>query len=167
MVLLSRRPSDVTTESPTIMATVWVQLYIGQEKVGRPFGVYDFRGNVDQLTEAVKEKCRADLSNVSANKLNVYPPGTEIPILEGAESLNPWDTVQTDTTGKAPLIVIAPQQQPPAIDPNELNRLVALAQHFNGANVVAPVLPQPQQQQVRVTDLYAYFCTLLSLVLAV
>jgi hypothetical protein len=117
-----QQQSVVATEPPTTMTkrefttmtttTVWVQLYIGQEKSGDdPFGVYDFSGNVDQLKVAVKEKCSNTLSHCDAASLKVYTPGTKVPILEGTTSIDPGGEVPKGTNSKGPLIVVAPEKQ--------------------------------------------------------
>ena len=94
------------------ITSVWIRLYIGQEKSGDPFGIYDFCGkNVDQLKKAVKKECQPKLDYCAANNLAVYPPSTAVPVEEGTESLESWAAVPKDTTGENPLIVVAPQQQ--------------------------------------------------------
>jgi len=87
--------------------SVWIQLYIGGEKNGSVFGIYDFAGNVDQLRKAVKEKW-PELNETAAARLIVYPAGTSVPVSEGTEPIDPGDNVPRNTNCRNPLIVIAP-----------------------------------------------------------
>jgi hypothetical protein len=88
--------------------SVWIQLYIGGEKNGSVFGIYDFAGNVDQLREALKKKCQPKLEHCDGNMLTVYPAGTSVPVSEGTEPIDPSDNVPRNTSSRNPLIVIGP-----------------------------------------------------------
>ena len=102
--------------------TVWIQLYIGDVKIGQPFDVTDFKlgGNVSALKEAVWTKKIDRLQQSSdakdSTELNVYAAGTVVPIPDGAEVLAGNLTVSSlVATYEAPLIVKAeapPTQQP-------------------------------------------------------
>lgn len=93
------------------MTSVWIQLYLGQEKSGDVFGISVPVNNIDSLRKAVKEECKPKLDYCAASDLVVYAAGTDVPIPEGTESLDPWDTVPTNSTGPMPLIVVAPQKE--------------------------------------------------------
>ena len=92
---------------------VWIRLYIGGDKSGEAFGVYDSSGkNVDQLKKAVKKERSNDLRRCDAAHLAVYKPGTTVPVEEGTKSLPPSAAVPTDTTDENPLVVVAPPPPP-------------------------------------------------------
>jgi hypothetical protein len=100
---------------------VWVQLYVGEAKCGRVFSI-DIENlvgkkRIQELTEAVYEKCDDELTHCKAWKLFVYKAGTDVPPKE-EDKLDPGDAVSTHTTknsSKHPLRVVAPailNQQP-------------------------------------------------------
>jgi hypothetical protein len=86
-------------------------LYIGGEKNGSVIGIYDFAGNVDQLRKAVKEECKPKLEYCASNNLTVFPAGTSVPVSEGTEPIDPFENVPDNSTGRNPLIVIAPPRE--------------------------------------------------------
>lgn len=66
--------------------------------------------DVNDLKEAVKEKCAEELTHCSATKLSVYKVGTVVPIHpEETQGLMSWNEVPKDTMGENPFIVVAPQ----------------------------------------------------------
>jgi hypothetical protein len=97
-------------------------LYIGGEKNGSVFGIYDFAGNVDQLREAVKEKCKPKLEHRDRNMLTVYPAGTSVENLDKASSLRLSGPVPDATTEDYPLIVIAPPRE---LDERKSGKLIS------------------------------------------
>jgi hypothetical protein len=91
--------------------TVWIQLYLGDVKIGDAFNVKPIPENVADLKKAVKEECKPKLDFCGANELKVYAAGTAVPGSAVTEALDPGDSVPTGTTSKTPLIVKAEQHQ--------------------------------------------------------
>jgi hypothetical protein len=100
---------------------VWVKLAIDGKNVGQAFKVEitSETNNVDQLKRAIVNQT-PELSSLAIGpaSLLVYPPGTNVSALEGAEPLRPGlplsDLDFREITGEKPLIVTAksrPQQQ--------------------------------------------------------
>jgi hypothetical protein len=114
-----QQQSAVATEPPTTMTTttVWVQLYYAgmEESVGNPTRVNVAADNaiVDDLVNAVKEKCSNTLSHCDAAELTVYTPSTTIAIIQegNTHSISPGGEVPKGTTVENPVIVVAPQKQ--------------------------------------------------------
>ena len=75
---------------------VWFQLFLG-DAAQTPFKVtLNQNADVADLIDAVKIKCGDDLQGVSPTRLRVYPPGTQVPVPEGATddpALDPGDLI--------------------------------------------------------------------------
>ena len=75
----------------TIMSTtikVWFQLFLGDTALD-PFKVtLKKNDDISDLMEAVKIKCENSLSAIDSAQLRVYPPGTQVPVPEGADDPN-------------------------------------------------------------------------------
>ena len=92
----------------------WLQVYVGATKSGRSVKISPIPDDVNDLTEEIKSQKAVALSHCDAVELNVFAVGTRVPIPDGAEPLDPGETVPGGTTSKKPLIVVAPlppQQQ--------------------------------------------------------
>jgi len=72
----------------TIMSTtikVWFQLFLGDTALD-PFKVtLNQNDDIADLKKAVKIECGDNLQGVSSAQLRVYPPGTQVPVPEGAD----------------------------------------------------------------------------------
>ena len=91
---------------------VWIKLYLS--KYDQDPSVFDVVGvlrNVSHLKERIKEKAKPRLDEFAAHELRIYPPGTEVPIKDGVEPIDPGDKVLTGTKSRNPLIVVAPRSQ--------------------------------------------------------
>ena len=93
------------------MSSIWIKLYIGQSdpipttwKV-RPESVSD----IDDLKNKIKEGRQNDLALCDAQRLDVYPRGTSVPISTQVQPIDPGDPVPGETRSSDPLIVIAPE----------------------------------------------------------
>ena len=75
----------------TIMSTtikVWFQLFLGDTALD-PFKVtLNQNDDIADLKKAVKIECGDNLQGVSSAQLRVYPPGTQVPVSEGADDPN-------------------------------------------------------------------------------
>jgi len=98
---------------------VWFQLVIGDDDTSdRTVAAIDVDVTANDFTisdfrRAVKKECEPRLSYVAANQLNVYPPGTTLPVPDGADPCDPESTVVShlkEGNGKR-FIVVAPSQQ--------------------------------------------------------
>ena len=104
------------SEQPT-MTSVWIKLYIGEDDPEpRVFGIYDFKGNVDQVKTKVQEEAKKRF-NVNIYNLAAFEAGSAVPVHpEGDTALRLSSSPPTNTTEDDPIIVIAenrPQQPPP------------------------------------------------------
>ena len=64
---------------------VWFQLFLGHT-AQTPFKVtLKKNDDIADLMEAVKIKCGDNLQGVSPTQIRVYPPGTQVPVSEGAD----------------------------------------------------------------------------------
>jgi len=93
---------------------VWFQLFLG-DAAQTPFKVtLNQNADVADLIDAVKIKCGDDLQGVSPTRLRVYPPGTQVPVPEGATddpALDPGDLIAVLNWGsrsKNAFVIIAP-----------------------------------------------------------
>jgi Crinkler effector protein N-terminal domain len=88
---------------------IWIQLYVGKDKSGSVFKIrVGANQDIDDLKKAVAEERKDDVGSLHYSKLDVYNPGTEIPLNEG-DKLDPGDAVSEHTTSsKNPLRVVAP-----------------------------------------------------------
>ena len=107
------------------MNGVWVQIYVGGEKSGTEFGIYDETvDTVDELRVAVKEACKPDLDYCSRNKINVYATCTVVPTPESTEPHDLRNKVSDHYKQGNTLIVVAlppvqvpgPPHQPQIVD---------------------------------------------------
>jgi hypothetical protein len=87
---------------------VWVQLYIGNAKIGDVFPVrVGTKENIYDLKTAVYQVAAKSLRHCDAFQLDVYMAGTKLPPKEEVP-LDPGEVVPTGTTSKNPLRVVAP-----------------------------------------------------------
>ena len=97
------------------MQSVWAKVYIGEDDT-RPsvFGIYDFKGNIDQLKEKIKERRRPRLDYLAADELVVYHPGTNAcDFNDGSKKyMRLSATPPSDTSEDNPVIVLAPGSEP-------------------------------------------------------
>ena len=97
------------TKQTQDMARVWIKLYIGEEDENPAvFGICDFSGIIDDLKEKIKERATNALKAIDADRLEVYAPGTIVPVQGGNRPIDPGDDISSTTTSKTPLIVVAP-----------------------------------------------------------
>jgi hypothetical protein len=117
--IMSLKPAAKRGRDSDDEMDVWCELYFKPEgvgnyvKCGRATKVrVAVDADIDNLTEAVENKFSKDLTHCSAARLNVYPPGTSIPIQDDTEACESYDNIpQTKTTHDrkpTPLIVVAP-----------------------------------------------------------
>jgi len=106
------------------MTSVWVKVYIGQDDQDpRTSEIKQIPENISDLKEKVKEKRPNDLNHCDAARLDVYPVGTDVSNLEGAQKLDPQAPMEEVALPKKRgeyLIVVAPKstlgpavEQPP------------------------------------------------------
>ena len=89
------------------MTSVWIKLYIGEgDKDPRIFEIFDNIRNVSHLRKKIKEE---EQLAFPASLLDVYPQGTDVSNLEGAQGLRLGQPPPSDTTDEMPLIVVAPK----------------------------------------------------------
>ena len=96
---------------------VWIQAYIGSQKIGGPFRIKPVPEDIYALTEAVIKAKPNGLKEYDASDLLVYGPGSKAPFLN-VEALAPDRALSFPTSATTkndepgPLIVVAlPQQQ--------------------------------------------------------
>ena len=63
------------------------------------------------MKNKIKEAKPNDLAYCDAFLLDVYPPGTTVPISKDVQPIDLGAEVPAETTSSAPLIVIAPENQ--------------------------------------------------------
>ena len=64
---------------------VWFQLFLGDAGLSPIYVTLTENDVIADLMEAVKIKCGDDLQGVSSARLRVCPPGTQVPVPEGAD----------------------------------------------------------------------------------
>ena len=64
---------------------VWFQLFLGNAGLLPVYVTLNQNDVIADLMEAVKIKCGDDLQGVSSARLRVCPPGTQVPVPEGAD----------------------------------------------------------------------------------
>jgi len=64
---------------------VWFQLFLGNAGLLPVYVTLKKNDVIADLMEAVKIKCGDDLQGVSSARLRVCPPGTQVPVPEGAD----------------------------------------------------------------------------------
>jgi hypothetical protein len=108
---------DVDDRKRPATVQVWFELYTGTTgnnvvtPVGGPRKVYlTETSDIEDLTEAVKQKCAKALRDVDAGDLQVYPAGTWVLV---GDSMDPGEVIPTGTSSKSALVVVARAQQPP------------------------------------------------------
>jgi hypothetical protein len=103
---------DTTTRPPGDIVSTWVQLYCGDEAMGRATQIFAATRNVGHLADLVRAKVPLALRHCHAKDLVIYRAGTLLDALNADAALNSWDAVPDYTTGEQPLVVIAPAQAP-------------------------------------------------------
>ena len=64
---------------------VWFQLFLGNAGLLPVYVTLKKNDVIADLMEAVKIKCENSLSAIDSAQLRVYPPGTQVPVSEGAD----------------------------------------------------------------------------------
>ena len=64
---------------------VWFQLFLGNAGLLPVYVTLKKNDVIADLMEAVKIKCENSLSSIDSAQLRVYPPGTQVPVSEGAD----------------------------------------------------------------------------------
>ena len=64
---------------------VWFQLFLGNAGLLPVYVTLKKNDVIADLMEAVKIKCENSLSAIDSAQLRVYPPGTQVPVPEGAD----------------------------------------------------------------------------------
>ena len=90
-------------------ASVWIKLYIGNENFSL-FKIRDFNGDVDDLKKEIKKEKKPELDYLAADRLDIYPAETAVPIAPGTVALLEDDNPPTGTTRANPLIVTSPKR---------------------------------------------------------
>ena len=81
---------------------VCFQLFLGHTALDPSYITLNENDDIDNLKKAVKIECGEALQGVSSAQLRVYPPGTTVPIPEGASidpALDPGDLI-ADLSGE-------------------------------------------------------------------
>lgn len=93
---------------------VWYQLFIGDEKRGRVTTV-SFEGDtVDKLAKAIHSERSIELQPLGPAYLEVYPAGTDWPIPDGTEALDPRRKISSlNLEEDDTLLVVAPKKEEP------------------------------------------------------
>jgi hypothetical protein len=96
-------------------AHVWVQLYYkGEAKpVGEagPIKIQPIPADVNDVQMGVKASYPARLAHCDVAELQVYEPGTAVPVPTEKVAASSWKVVPAGSTGPSPLIVVAPKPQ--------------------------------------------------------
>lgn len=131
-----QQPFVATT---TIMSSVWVQLsYKGKDEpegrptsVKKPKDVEESEWNIDALVKQVaKEELKKELDHAGLTKIDIYPPKSSgdknkyKPYKEMKEVIAELEKKKTPpTSGKHPLIVVAPAQ--PSLAEGQTNQIIS------------------------------------------
>ena len=93
------------------MSGIWIKLYIGQsDPIPTTLKVKPESGSdIDDFKKKIREAKPNDLANCDADRLDVYPQKTYVPISNQVQPIDPGDQVPGETTSRDPLIVIAPE----------------------------------------------------------
>ena len=104
------------------MSGIWIKLYIGQsDPIPTTWKVKPESGSdIDDLKNKIKEGRQNDLAHCDAQRLDVYPQKTYVPISNQVQPIDPGNPVPGETTSSDPLIVIAPVNQQDGERPNEI-----------------------------------------------
>jgi len=92
---------------------VWFQLFLGDTALD-PFKVtLNQNDDIADLKKAVKIECGDNLQGVSSAQLRVYPPGTQVPVPEGADdptlrSGGPVVHLNWGTSDDTAFVIVAP-----------------------------------------------------------
>ena len=96
----------------TMTTSVWVKLFIGEnDQHPAVFKIQPIPADIDDINDLrkkIKEEMPNRLAGIDPGELDVYKPGTSYPNLEREMRFDPYDEVPKNTTGKNPLIVVAP-----------------------------------------------------------
>ena len=92
---------------------VWFQLFLGNAGLLPVYVTLKKNDVIADLMEAVKIKCGDDLQGVSSARLRVCPPGTQVPVPEGADdpTMDPGGLVvhlNWGTSSKNAFVIVAP-----------------------------------------------------------
>ena len=91
------------------MSGIWIKLYISHNP--RVFDIDGSPRNISRMKTKIKGGKPNDLAYCDADRLDVYPQGTSVPISKQVQPIDPSAPVPDGTTSNAPLIVIAPENQ--------------------------------------------------------
>jgi hypothetical protein len=113
--VLSSKQQQLKDSVCITMSSVWVQIYYkGEAKpVGEadPIEIDPMPKNVNALKMKVKASFAARLAHCDFAELQVYEPGTAVPVPTETVALTSWKDVPAGSTGPSPLIVVAPKPQ--------------------------------------------------------
>ena len=89
---------------------VWFQLFLGDTALDPVTVTLNRNDDIDDLKGAVKIECGENLQGVSSAQLRVYPPGTQVPIPEGADdtALDPRRRVDDLNGDSVTFVIVAP-----------------------------------------------------------
>ncbi len=106
------------------MPTVWLQLVVGEAEYSISLFL-NVNCVIDKLKNVVKKECARFLKHVSSAQLDVYPPGTTVPVPSETDPCPLESYVREySTTSKRRYIVVAPSQQQSSPDIGELQAKV-------------------------------------------